>query len=124
LERTITVPANQLWVDTGIDLEPNMMVEIAADGQIEIGNRFTSGPDGNRQAVSRNANYPLRDASPGALIGKIRYRNGSDSNSVLLGSRGSATTEPNEFGRLLLGINDDNPRDNRGSYTVRIRVTR
>jgi hypothetical protein len=55
------------------------------------------------------------------LIGKIRYRDGRDSNFVFVGSRGEPTSEPNEYGRLFLGINDDYFRDNTGSYKVTIR---
>jgi hypothetical protein len=55
------------------------------------------------------------------LIGKIRYRDGRDSNFVFIGSRGAPASEPNEYGRLFLGINDDYFRDNTGSYRVTIR---
>jgi hypothetical protein len=120
-ERTITVSANQPWTDTGIEVEPNMTFEISAEGEIEVGNRYRSTPDGNREAGTRSANYPLQSEGIGALIGKIRYRDGRDSNYVFIGSNGTPTSEPNEYGRLFLGINDDNFRDNRGSYTVRIR---
>jgi hypothetical protein len=98
-----------------------MTFEIFAEGEIEVGNRYRSTPDGNREAGTRDANYPLQSEGIGALIGKIRYRDGRDSNYVFVGSRGTPTSEPNEYGRLFLGINDDNFRDNRGSYTVRIR---
>jgi hypothetical protein len=120
-ERTVTVSANQPWTDTGIDVEPNMTFEIIAEGEIEVGSRNRSNPDGNRDAGARDANYPLQSEGIGALIGKIRYRDGRDSNYVFIGSRGTPASEPNEYGRLFLGINDDNFRDNRGSYTVRIR---
>lgn len=120
-EKTITVPANQAWTDTGIDVQPNMTFEIIAEGTIDIGNRNRSGPDGNRDANVRTSSYPLNDAGVGALIGKIRYRDGRDSNYVFIGSRGTPTTEPNEYGRLFLGINDDFFRDNNGSYRVTIR---
>lgn len=119
--KTVTVSATQPWTDTGVDLEPNMTVEIVAQGEIEIGNNARSGPSGNQNAVSTTANYPLRDEPVGALIGKIRYRNGQDSNLVLIGERSTPATEPNESGRLFLGINDDYFRDNRGSYRVTIR---
>jgi hypothetical protein len=119
--KTITVSATQAWTDTGIDLEPNMTIEIVADGEISISNRDRSGPSGNQNATNSSANYPLRDEPAGALIAKIRYRNGQDSNLVLIGERSTPATEPNESGRLLLGINDDNLRDNRGSYRVTIR---
>ncbi|MGH9839119.1 MAG: hypothetical protein ACREEM_10075 [Blastocatellia bacterium] len=120
-EKTITVSATQPWTDTGIDLEPNMTVEITAEGQITILNRRTTGPDGDRNANVSTSSYPIQTEGIGALIGKIRYRDGRDSNFVFVGSRAAPSTEPNEYGRLFLGINDDYFRDNSGSYRVTIR---
>ena len=120
-EKTINVYANQPWIDTGIDVGPNMTFTITAEGTIEIGNRASSDPDGNRNANSSVSNYPMNDVAAGALIGKIRYRDGRDSNFVFIGSRGGASSEPNEYGRLFLGVNDDDFRDNTGSYRVTIR---
>ena len=120
-EKTITIYANQSWTDTGIDVEPNMTFTITAEGTIEIGNRATSDPDGNRSANNSTSNYPMSDVGVGALIGKIRYRDGRNSNFVFIGSRGAPTSEPDEYGRLFLGINDDYFRDNTGSYRVTIR---
>ena len=120
-EKTIIVYANQSWIDTGIEVEPNMTFTITAEGTIEIGNRASSGPDGNRDANVSTSNYPMNDVAAGALIGKIRYRDGRDSNLVFIGSRGAPASEPNEYGRLFLGINDDYFRDNSGSYRVTIR---
>jgi hypothetical protein len=120
-EKTITIYANQSWTDTGIDVEPNMSFTITAEGTIEIGNRASSGPDGNRDANVSTSIYPMNDVGVGALIGKIRYRDGRDSNYVFIGARGAPTSEPNEYGRLFLGVNDDYFRDNTGSYRVTIR---
>lgn len=120
-EKTMTVYANQLWTDTGIEVEPGMTFEITASGEIEIGNRRRATPNGDRNAAGSNARYPLPDEGVGALIAKIRYRDGRDSNYLFVGERNQATAEPNEYGRLFLGINDDSPRDNNGSFTVRIR---
>ncbi len=120
-EKTVTVYANQPWTDTGIDVEPNMTFEITAEGTIDIGARSRSNPDGNRNANVNTSSYPLNDAGVGALIGKIRYRNGRDSNFVLIGSRNEVTADPDEYGRLFLGVNDDYFKDNNGSYRVTIR---
>ena len=120
-EKTVTVNANQPWTDTGIQVEPNMTFEITAEGTIEIGNRARSNPDGNNNANVNSSTYPMNDIGVGALIGKIRYRDGRDSNLVFIGSRGASASEPNEYGRLFLGINDDFFRDNNGSYRVTIR---
>jgi hypothetical protein len=120
-EKTITVYANQPWIDTGIDVEPNMSLMITAEGTIELDSRNRSEPNGNPNASNSTSTYPMSDVAPGALIGKIRYRDGRNSNFVFIGSRGEPTTEPNEYGRLFLGVNDDYFRDNTGSYRVTIR---
>jgi hypothetical protein len=120
-EKIVTVQANQPWTDTGIDVVPSMQFEILAEGTIEIASRVTSGPSGNPGVGSTTSVFPIPDEAPGALIAKIRYRNGKDSNLVFIGARGTPATEVGEYGRLFLGINDDYFRDNRGTFTVRIR---
>ncbi|MDX2029658.1 MAG: hypothetical protein SF339_03245 [Blastocatellia bacterium] len=120
-EKTITVLATQAWTDTGIDLEPNMTIEFVAEGTIQIGNRRSSTPNGDRGANISTSSYPMQNEGVGALIAKIRYRDGRDSNFLFVGANGSGNTEPNESGRLYLGINDDYFRDNTGSYRVTIR---
>jgi len=117
--RTVTINANQNWTDTGIDVVPDMTLEMVAEGTIEIGDRVTSGPDGNQNGSRRR--LPLPDFGPGALIARIRYRDGRYSAVVGIGAQGGARTEKNEYGRLFLGINDDYFGDNRGSYKVRVR---
>jgi large exoprotein involved in heme utilization and adhesion len=120
-EKTVLVYANQQWTDTGIDVEPNMTFQITAEGEIEISNRTFARPEGNESAKVRGSIYPLPEAGVGALIGKIRYRDGRDSNLILVGPQGSPASEAGEYGRLFLGINDDYLRDNKGSFKVVIR---
>jgi hypothetical protein len=121
-ERTITVSGTQPWTDTGIDVQPNMTFQITAEGTIGIGANFGSvGPDGEMRAQVSTSRYPVQDHGVGAVIAKIRLRNGGDSNILYVGRQGGGTTEPNEYGRLFIGINDDYFKDNRGSFTVRVR---
>lgn len=120
-EKTVLVYANQAWTDTGIDLEPDMSLEFVAEGQIEFGVGRSTGPNGNRSANLSSSGYPVQNAGVGAVIAKIRYRDGSDSNVIFIGSGTKANTGRNEYGRLLIGVNDDNYRDNNGSYRVTIR---
>ena len=56
-----------------------------------------------------------------AVIAKIRYPDGRDSDPLFIGSRNRVNMERNEYDRLLIGVNDDNYRDNAGSYRVTIR---
>jgi hypothetical protein len=118
-EKIVTVAANQPWTDTGIDVTPNMAFEFIAEGQINLGNGVTSGAEGTSNATTTS--LPFQQALAGALIGKIQYRDGGDSNFVGIGANGTANTEPDEYGRLFLGINDDYFRDNSGTFRVTIR---
>lgn len=120
-EKTVMVLATQQWTDTGIDVEPNMTFQIVAEGEIEIGNRAYARPEGNQNAKVGTSTYPVPEAGVGALIGKIRYRDGRDSNFVFIGPQGNPSSEPGEYGRLWLGVNDDFVRDNKGSFKVVIR---
>ena len=114
--------ANQDWLDTGIEVTPGMQFTITAEGTIDIGGGYRSvGPDGEPNARTSNGRYPVPDAGVGALLTKIRYRNGGDSNILVVGRQGGGTVDQGEYGRLLLGINDDYVRDNSGSFTVRVR---
>ena len=121
-ERTFTVRADQPWLDTGIDVEPNMNFEITAEGGITISSQYRNvGPEGEMRAQVSSSRYPAQDAGVGALLTKIRYRDGRDSNILVVGRSNRASTEANEYGRLMLGINDDFFRDNSGTFTVRVR---
>jgi hypothetical protein len=67
-EKIITIPGNQAWIDTGVDLSSNATIEIAAEGQITISpNRFT-GPEGDRNAIARTSKYPMQSIGVGALF--------------------------------------------------------
>jgi len=118
-EKTITVYGNQPWTDTGIDLEPNMTIEIIAEGQIAYDTGVNVGPNGNRRLDL--GSYPVKNVGVGAVIAKVRYRDGRESNPVFIGTRNQVNTLQNEYGRLLVGVNDDNFSDNTGSYRVTIR---
>jgi len=120
-EQTLSVSATNQWTDTGIDVEPGMRLEISANGTIFIGNNFSTDPDGNQAAKVATSVYPLPTAGVGALIAKIRYRDGRESRITLIGSDRTLNIDPRESGRLFLGVNDDYLRDNRGAFNVRVR---
>ncbi len=120
-QKVLTVPGNQAWVDTGIDLESAASLEIVAEGQIFIDRQRSTGPEGDRDAIASTAGYPLRNTGIGALLWKIRYTTGRDSRIFYAGARQQVKTGATEAGRLYLGINDNNLRDNSGSYRVTVR---
>ncbi|MFN7949528.1 MAG: hypothetical protein U0Z53_29495 [Blastocatellia bacterium] len=122
-ERSVTIPASRQWTDTGIDVEPGMTIEITATGTISVsaGRRVEASGD---TTGSGSSSLPVPNAGTGALIGKIRYRQGGDSNIVVIGTGTQVTIEPGEYGRLWLGINDDYTGDNSGAFSVRLRYAR
>lgn len=120
-EKIITVAGNQAWVDTGIDLDADVTLEIAAEGQITFRKNQLVGPDGDRSYNASDVIYPVNNSGVGALIAKIRYQNGNDSAPRFIGAQSIKRVGSSEYGRLFLGINDNKTSDNTGSYRVTIR---
>jgi hypothetical protein len=110
---TVTVPANQQWTDTGVDLRQGQWVRLSANGQISSAPGVHNDPDGShdRQALS------LLPAEPhAALIAKV----GTSGVPFLVG-RGTREQAERQ-GRLYLGVNDLAVRDNSGYYQVELVV--
>jgi hypothetical protein len=120
-EKIITIAGNQAWVDTGIDLDADVTLDIAAEGQITFRRNQLVGPDGDRSYNSSDVTYPVNNSGVGALIAKIRNQNGTDSAPRFIGAQSIKRVGSSEKGRLFLGINDNNVSDNTGSYRVTIR---
>ena len=120
-EKVITVPGNAAWIDTGIDLDSDVTLDITAEGQITFRRNQLVGPDGDIKSNDRDVKYPINSSGVGALIGKVRYSNGTESAPRFIGVHNVKRIGPSEYGRLLLGINDNGVNDNTGSYTVTIR---
>ncbi len=120
-EKVITVAGNQAWVDTGIDLDTDVTLDITAEGQITFRRDQLVGPDGDRSYNASDVTYPINNSGVGALIAKIRNRNGTDSAPLYVGARSIKRVGSSEYGRLFLGINDNKTSDNTGSYRVTIR---
>jgi len=109
----VRVNANQ-WTDTGITVKAGDMVSFQASGQINFGQSpgQTAGPDGNPAAHSPN--YPIPSLNVGTLIGKV-----GSSAPFGIGNNTAPVKMP-ASGKLLLGVNDNELKDNSGSFTVTI----
>jgi len=118
--KTLTVPGQTRWLDTGVDLAMRQVFEISVEGKIQWnknGNQMC-GPAG-ASPYTRWGNKPIPGINTGALIGKI----GADSTDYFYVGAGQQAVAF-ASGRLFLGINDDNVLDNDGAFQVSIRVAK
>jgi hypothetical protein len=114
-ERTIMVAANSAANDTGIDVRAGQTVYFEASGTVEWGPGSRDDPAGARNAAY-NANRPMPGRPPGALIGAI----GRESTDYFFIGNDRGSMRMRTAGRLILRINDDYVRDNRGSFRVTV----
>ena len=117
-ERKIIVPATQSWSDTGIDVQPGKPLELVATGTIKISaaREVTAAGLVGRPAP---ATLPLPGSNIGVLLYRVRYADGQVSPIQIVGTR-TILNLP-KAGRLDLGINDADVKDNAGSFTITAR---
>jgi hypothetical protein len=112
--RTVVVPANVAWSNTGINVSRGQNLRFESSGEIRLS---MNGDDMARPSGAVSGRLadksPLPNVPAGALIGRIN--NGAPFSI----SEGSNVPVP-ESGRLLLGINDDHVADNSGNFVVKI----
>ena len=120
-KKTVKVSSTESWVDTGFDLEAGQTVQIKAHGEVFINEDTVSTPNGvddpKVNAVTKllfRAKNVVYDAGHGALIGKI----GEEGNPFLVGEEFTFSAE--SAGRLYLGVNDKDVKNNRGEYVAKI----
>ncbi len=116
--RTITIPANQQWTATGINVRQGWNLQLTSSGEIQFSpdGADRAAPAGNG-ANKRNPSSPMPEALAGALIGRI-------GNGQAFGVGNLTTLRVPANGPLFLGINDDNVADNAGNFQVSIVVPR
>ena len=105
----IRVEANRPWTDTGITVRRGERVVFNSTGNINLADGLSAGVNGT--SATSSANYPVRNASAGTLIGRV-----GNSAPFVIGSQGEVTMPAN--GRLMLGVNDDHFADNNGFFSV------
>jgi hypothetical protein len=112
--RTVTVPGNVAWTNTGINVTRGQNLRFEGSGEIRLS---FNGDDVARPSGAVNGRRadkaPLPSVPAGALIGRIN--NGAPF-SIAEGTNIPMT----DGGRLLLGINDDHVADNSGNFVVRV----
>ena len=120
-KKTVKVSSTESWTDTDFDLETSQGVQIKASGEVLINEDTASTPNGvddpKVNAVTKvllRARNVIYDAGHGALIGKI----GQDGKPFLVGEELSFTAK--SAGRLYLGVNDNDTKNNQGEYIAKI----
>jgi hypothetical protein len=113
----MTLSGRTTWLDTGFDVIQEQSIEIVAEGEIQwkAEGKETCGPTG-AVPYTRRGNKPILAINTGAIIGKIGLAS-TDYFYIGAGQR----MIPFSTGRLFIGINDDNVRDNDGAFEVWIR---
>jgi len=129
--KTVVVPGNAAWTDTGIEVIQGQEVEFAAEGTLSLqkGNpQADCGPDGYDL---RTLQQPLSNRNLGALIGKVvigitvikdaktgQEKTEEAAEFFYIGAR--SRVEMPTKGRLFLGINELIIGDNAGEFTVTV----
>ncbi|MBW1896270.1 MAG: hypothetical protein JRI47_04365 [Deltaproteobacteria bacterium] len=120
-KKTVKVSSTEPWIDTGFDLKAAQTVQVKAEGAVFINEDTVSTPNGVddpkvnafTKLLWRTKNV-MYDAAHGALIGKI----GEEGKPFLVGEESTFTAE--SPGRLYLGVNDKDRKNNQGAYIVKI----
>lgn len=113
--RTVVVPANVAWSNTGIMVRRGQQLRFESSGEIRLS---FNGDDMARPAGAINGRTadraPIASFPAGALIGRINngppFAIGDTTNPIVMSNNG----------RLFFGINDDHVADNSGNFVVRI----
>jgi hypothetical protein len=115
--RQIVIPATHTWVSTGIVVHEGDYVTFSASGTIQLS---TNRSDTASPAGSVQGRLALRAPRPRDLAGALLGRVGG-SEPFGIGDQTAPLRMP-ASGELLLGINDDELRDNSGEFLVTIRT--
>lgn len=120
-DRTFNVSGTESWTDTGIDVWPGMRLEVTASGRVLISNPNSATNRVLGDLINKGSPLPPRFAGPNALLAKIKYPRGGESNALRIGERNTLIVEEGEQGRLFFGIDDKNVKDNSGYFSVRVK---
>ncbi len=100
--KSVTVPANVPWTDTGIDLIAGDKLHITATGTVDFSDKTGVGPAGTERGWKDTVlALSVPSAGRGALVGRV----GSDPAALpfLIGANGTVTVPV--AGRLFLSVN-------------------
>lgn len=112
--KTVELKGTESWVDTGIDVRVGQDILFSVTGSIYIDTDHQVYQNGELN-LTINRKKPLPNQPTGSVISRVGKRGGAfyvgDDKAPFYMSRG---------GRLYVGINDFNLKDNSGSFSVKI----
>ncbi|PYT09116.1 MAG: hypothetical protein DMF60_03195, partial [Acidobacteria bacterium] len=131
--QTFTVPgtSGRNWVDTGIDIQPGVLLQLSAEGRVDVGAGWGAyGPEGTTRFADVPG-YPAETRFRYGLVARITPRRANPSGRRLPnpGQSDDGLYEQWSYGdthqyctaqggHLWLTANDDNAGDNSGAFTV------
>jgi LssY-like putative type I secretion system component LssY len=120
LSQEIQLTGDQLWSDTGIDVQAGEHILITATGKLRYSDaQDDNGPEGRTRRFSDLLRIlPFNAAGRGTLIGRIG--DAATSQPFLIGARRDVVAPIS--GRLSVGINQMKDDTGDGTYSLRIEV--
>lgn len=115
VEETVIVDAQQLWVDTGADVNAGDLVTYRAEGTIQMttGADDRATPSGSLSGRTAS-NAPRPDLKAGTLLVRV--------GNAIQAAGASGSFRARNSGRVYFGVNDDHVLDNSGEYRVFLSV--
>ena len=111
--RSVVVPSNVVWTNTGINVSRGQRLRFEPSGEIRLS--FGSDDIARAGGSSRHNEKAIIGSIPvGALVGRVG--NGAP---FVIGDTPNAIEVP-DGGRLFLGVNDDHHADNSGNFVVKV----
>jgi hypothetical protein len=112
--RTLTVPSNQPWTDSGLNVSRGQTLHFHVTGNIQLSdNPADVGTAAGAKSGRLAGKSPLPSVTAGTFIGRI-----NDGQPFVIGADSDVIMASD--GRLSFGINDDFVPDNHGTFTVQI----
>jgi len=117
LAKELDVAASAQWVDTDIDLHAGDSVRFTTTGTVNFGVGRSAGPQGaQRGFLDLIKGYPVNEAGPGALIGRV----GSSDAAVPFLIGAGRQIQVSRAGRLFLSVNKTSSDNPDGSFHVKV----
>jgi hypothetical protein len=111
--RSVVVPSNVQWTNTGFNVSRGQSLRFEPSGEIRLSmNGEDIGRPAGAMSARRAPNATIPTIPVGALIGRI-----GNGQPFPIGDARTVFDMPDD-GRLFLGVNDDHVNDNSGNYVV------